>query len=298
MKPRVALYHQGHSTLAESLRISETDISIASQGTKQVTVTVQNSPKLSPGGHYAILMFTVLASGNEKLGLQSALSVTVFVVKRDGLKTGITMDVLRFPHGLFSLPSKSTVSITNTGNVHVVPRAAITLERNNELVAKAIVNEASSPLLPGKKASYSVKFTKLKNIYLPSRLKVRAVYRVDQSGEVQERTSSFWYIPPMWPFIVLVLSIGLYVAVKKGKAIYLQLKRRFSGIKKDHSKKPLVTNVEAITPRSSKIPISVVEISPSHTVPVDHTTDQKMDKKAADSLTRTNEPESTSKKKK
>ncbi len=260
--------------LANSLRISETDISISPQTSKQIRVVVQNNPNLAPGGHYAILVFTVLSSGKEKLGLQSALSVTVFVIKRDGAKTSISLNDILAVHNLFTLPSKARLTITNTGNVHVVPRAAITIERKHDVIAKAIVNQASSPLLPGKKATYDVRFTQYKRIYWASRLQLRTVYRVDQSGEIQERTSHFWYIPPFWP--ILILSIGgiMYLVARKSSAIIKKLRGRI----KHRSNKSEVETTQIINKDNtsvaglSKIAVSSVEISPSHIVPVEHAT--------------------------
>lgn len=270
--------------LAQSLRISETDIVIPPSGSKQVSVTVQNNPRLAPGGHYAVLLFTVVSNEKQKLGLQSALSVTVFVVKRDGIKTSITLDSVKADHTLFALPTQVEATIINTGNVHVVPRAAVTIERGNHVVAKAVINETSSPLLPGKKAVYTARMVKLQNIYLPSRLKLHTVYRVDQSGEIQEHTSSFWYIPPFLPFFGLVFWAATYFLFRKGKPHLEWLHHSI----KHRKRQPVTQHVAAKesdkTTHASKITVSSVEITPTHAVPVERS---KKPKKAENKSVKT-----------
>jgi hypothetical protein len=266
--------------LAQSLRVSETDILIAPQSSKRLTVAVHNTPALAPGGHYGILLFTVVAEGKDKLGLQSALSVTVFIVKRDGAKAEISLGAVSATHSLFSLPRSGSTTVTNIGNIHVVPHAAITIEHGNETVAKAVLNQASSPLLPGKKATYQASFVKLKNLYWPAQLQLRSVYHFDSSGEVHEKITHFWYIPPFWPFLIVILGVGLYFGIKKGRPVaartYHQSKQFVAQRKSVRSTAPEVEPSPV-----SRIPVSSVEISPSHSVPVGLTQPKQLQSKRA-----------------
>lgn len=282
--------------LADSLRISETDLSIAPQSSKIITVAVHNTPALAPGGHYAILLFTVVSEGKEKLGLQSALSVTAFIVKRDGAKTEISLNNLSAPHNLFSLPRKGTITLTNTGNVHVTPHAAVTVEHKGEVIAKAIVNEASSPLLPGKKAVYKISFVKLKNMYWPAKLELRTVYRVDQSSEIHEQLTHFLYIPPFWAFLIIGLGIALYFVIKKGWSLLVRVHKRLQRIRKQ--RKSSATDMNAHEePVPSKITVSSVEISPSHAVPVERTNHTEKTTKTTNKLTKKSSAKKSTKKK-
>lgn len=249
--------------LAKSLSISETDILIQPRASHDVTIVVHNSDALAPGGHYATLVFTELTSGTQKLGLQSALSVTVFIVKRDGARTGLTLNELSATHNLFRQPIRASISLTNSGNVHIVPRAAITIEHDGSVVAKGVANVASAPLLPGKKVTFAVNITQLQRVYWPARLQLRVVYRGDQGPEPQETVSSFWYIPPFWPLIMLAVIIGVFFVALKTTKILKAYGRRTS--------KPLPpTAVTSTTGKlvASQIDVSAVGVSPTHVVPV------------------------------
>ena len=135
--------------LKAALSISPTEFTLDPQGSINVKLHVENTAKLGPGGHYATIIISYVSEQGHSIGLQPAVSVSLFVSKEDGAQRAVVLSKFTAHHSLFSLPSIVDLSFKNTGNVVAVPRAALQISKGGQQVSKGTVNDESIPIGPG-----------------------------------------------------------------------------------------------------------------------------------------------------
>lgn len=183
------------AAIANSVKLSATDITIPAHGTYSLKVQVTDKEGLADGGHYASLVLTERPSATTSSTLRSAVAVTMFIIKNQNIRTDLRLNGIRLDHTIFSLPSSSTVMFYNGGNTHVIPRGSISIYDGHTLIAKAIINTASQPLLPDREANFTAPFAVYTRPLLPRRLHVQTMYRIDGSDIQLMKQQSFWYVP-------------------------------------------------------------------------------------------------------
>jgi hypothetical protein len=183
----------------QNIQTNQASYVIAKGGSAEVTITFADSVSLSPGGHYVSLLLTQKAQSSAGVGLESAVSVLLYVVKESGATRSVEATDVSLPRvALFGVPKGVTASIQNTGNVAVVPRGALAFHAGGHIIASGVLNDAFAPLQPSKTARYNVQVTPVKSSYLPARVQVRISYRYDGAQEIKTLDRSFWYVPWYW----------------------------------------------------------------------------------------------------
>jgi hypothetical protein len=196
--------------LAAALKLSETNIRLLPQQPHQLTVQLDNSSALSPGGHYATLVLTQQDGSSSGLALRAAVSLAIFAVKNEGLQQSLSVDSFTTNGWLFRMPSKASLDYRNDGNVHVVPRAEVVVAKEHSLdrLSHGISNQNSVLLLPGKTWQDTVSLDAVRSVWVPTKLQLVAAYRADGAAEPQRIVRTVWYVPPVYPTILLLLAAG------------------------------------------------------------------------------------------
>jgi hypothetical protein len=207
------------SIVAGALKVSDTDFVIEANSKKTITVTGTNTDMLGPGGHYLSLLLTVTSTRGETLAVQSAVSVNIFFIKADGARVSVRLDRLSTSNWLFHITSKADVDLTNDGNVRTVPYGAVTVTNSkDELISKGYINPGSLPLMPGKSTAKTIQLTRIQRVWYPQKLTLAVSYRAD-TYDSSLKTFDFWYIPPFFVVVPLILLLT-------GLALLFRRKRR------------------------------------------------------------------------
>ena len=215
--------------LSASIKLSETLVTIPEQSSYVASMIVLNTDQLAPGGHYATLVITQQKVGTEEVSIKQAVSVGLFIVKRGGQLRDIEPTTVLYNRWPFQLPSSGDITLKNIGNVHVVPRASITVyDANGRLISKGVFNEDSRRVLPGKELSQRVNMNRFLSLWLPQKIKINFEYRADSVEEYRFSETVLWYIPP---YSVAVFALLLAAAAwllrhnKKRQQMQRQVRR-------------------------------------------------------------------------
>jgi hypothetical protein len=211
-------------TLEKSISLSQTEISVPPNDSSSIFVRVTNNDSLTPGGHYAALTLSQIASDGSQVGLQSTISVSIYIIKRGGEKIDLQIINQSINYSLFRLPTESTIEFKNTGNVHITPRASVTVRSSDgkTVYAKGVSNEGSKSLLPEKQLADTFSIIKVSSLpLLPTKLKIITEYRADGVSNARYTESYFWYVSPIFILgiiaIISVIILLLFRLVKISK---------------------------------------------------------------------------------
>lgn len=209
--------------LASWMRPGSDTLTLPAGATEKVHVTIENRDDLSPGGHYAGLIFQ---HGETPVSLENGVpidqifSVLVFVKKKGGEIYNLEYVGKEWARSLFTLPEKIFLRFKNAGNVHVVPRGTVTLTDSlGRPVRQAILNEESGLILPETFRSFPTKFSSLKPFLFPGQYTLSLSYRYDGKDDFALSKEQFYYIPPATLLVILFLSLGtLWYGVRRWKS--------------------------------------------------------------------------------
>ena len=227
---------KAEKTLEGVVSLSPAEIVIPPGSSKNITVTVHDTPSLSPGGHYLSILLTETAAGTSvgttQLTLRPAVSATLYVIKEDGAIRSIKATSLHLNHSLFSLPATANIEYFNTGNVPIVPRGVVQINRSSSesAITQGIVNSQSAPLYPNAKIRLQSTLQKLQTAHLPGHYKAVLQYRYDGQETSQQISQNFWYIPKtliaLILFSVTVVALLVWPENKRRLARYWHNARR------------------------------------------------------------------------
>lgn len=224
--------------LVKWLTLSDSELSIEPHVTAQITARIINDDSLSPGGHYAAIVASVI-NGNQSISnsvtLNQKLTSLILATKTGGEKYDLRLETLAYSSSLNHLPQTARLVFKNNGNVHTVPRGVIELKNSSgRTVAKGIINEASSYVLPESKREMYVPLHRLNSgRNWPGTYRLQATYHYDGYDTYATRSITLRYIP--WITVVLVPLViafiwGAYMAYTKsfvGRKISRKIKRYF-----------------------------------------------------------------------
>lgn len=179
--------------------------------TKTFAFQIQDQETLSPGGHYAALVFQSLPVTDEnsaqKIAVRQIFSSLIFLNKQGGEKKQLTLKALPDKHFLWQFPKALELVFVNTGNTHVVPRGTVVTEDAFGFMrTRTILNESSSLILPEQERLFPVNLNS--QPWLPGLYTTSVSYRYDGQTEVTTMQETFFLLPYR-----LVIVIGVLVAV-------------------------------------------------------------------------------------
>ncbi len=98
----------------------------------------------------------------------------------------------------------------NEGNVHLVPRGVSEVRDPwGRVVARAAINDSSSPVLPESFRRYQAPLTGIEPAWMPGRYSLVTTYRYDGTERTQEHIVQVWYAGLL---VVWLVGIGALVA--------------------------------------------------------------------------------------
>jgi hypothetical protein len=197
------------SNLSQLISIAPSEFTLDPGESINIQVRVKNGSILGPGGSYAALVIKQAGSQNN-VGLQSAISVNIFITKEKGAIRKIELIDLKLSRFLFSSASKATVVFRNSGNVIATPRGVLTISGNslNTIYKKGVVNEGSQSVFPLKQLTLDTSLTKVNNRWLPGRQKVTLQYRVEGQDALKTYEAKIMYIPNFYWLILAILLVA------------------------------------------------------------------------------------------
>jgi hypothetical protein len=209
-------------TLASWMRLEKDVLTLDPGETENVRVTIENSDRLSPGGHYGALTFQIgdADEAANNISVRQMFSSLVFVKKIGGEIYDLNLDGQEYKNNYVSLPNTVRLRFQNNGNTHIVPRGIITIvDPLNRAVAKGIINQESSFVLPETARVYPVKLNEIAKSFIPGRYTMTIAYRYDGKDDFTVTTLQFDFIPPMAIviFALVIAFMRIFLSYAKTK---------------------------------------------------------------------------------
>lgn len=196
---------------ADFIVFESQSLSIPAGETRTFSFQIEDRETLSPGGHYAALVFQSLPVTDEnsaqKIAVRQIFSSLIFLNKQGGEKKQLILKPLPDKLFLWQFPKTTELIFVNTGNTHVVPRGTVVVKDTFDFVrARTVLNESSGILLPEQERLFPVNLSF--QPWLPGLYTIFVSYRHDGQAEITTIQETFFLLPYR-----LVIVIGALVAV-------------------------------------------------------------------------------------
>jgi hypothetical protein len=204
--------------LANWLILPVGPINLPPNTSQQVEVDIDNRSDLSPGGHYAAVLFKsspALSAQNNKVNLNQVVSTLVFLKKTGGEIYSLQLQPPKLRTAWFHLPGSLDLFIKNTGNTQTAPRGIISIYGpDQKLYERGIVNVDSGLVLPDSTRFYKAPLSTDGQAWLPGRYKAVISYRAEDQLQAQTVEFSFIYINLTSCLLVLILITFIVTAIR------------------------------------------------------------------------------------
>lgn len=200
--------------LARWMSVDRTSLEVASGSTETVTVTVENSETLAPGGHYGAVIFRMTATGSNieapRVAVNQLFAALVFAKKVGGERMALTLTESMHDGNWHRLPEKVRLRFRNVGNVHLVPRGIVSLtDLLGREVRRGVINEESGIVLPETERLYLVALKPLARAFMPGWYELTLKTRFDGQDEFTVSTSNVFVFPPR--ILICVFAVVILV---------------------------------------------------------------------------------------
>ena len=170
--------------LAKWLSLDQNAVELGAEQQATIKATITNAGDLAPGAHYAAIVATASQPGQSagQLTVTPKVSSLIFATKLGGEVYNIHLDSVSHNGNLWSLPSSVSLGIKSTGNTYIVPRGIVSLRQNKTVLARGIINEQSSIVLPENVRDFDVNLmplNKIKKGFLKTSYRLHVDYRYD-----------------------------------------------------------------------------------------------------------------------
>jgi len=194
--------------------------------TVSIPVVIDNRADLAPGGHYGAVVITFggnNAATDSRAAFKQELVSLLLIRKAGGEHFGLQLESLKA--GLAdNVPNSVSLLFKSTGNVHVVPHGYVTVQDpSGKVIAKAIINPDSLPVLPGADRSFASQIRPLGALKASRRYKLTAYYRYDGQANYSTQSLSikgvsslldWWPIAAFAGFVLIALLVRKQVSRK------------------------------------------------------------------------------------
>ena len=210
--------------LASWLTLEKDALAVSPGETQGLKVTIENRESLSPGGHYAAVLFRIenpegkAENGVAQVGVSQSLASLVFVKKTGGEITNLDLKGTEWRKNIFGFPVEAKLRFQNTGNVHVVPRGTVEVKDMLErTVAKGSINAESGIILPETFRQYVVTLQEIAQPLVPGPYTAFIHYRYDGKEEMSVQTERFFagVGPSMAALLVVAGGSFLFTRYRK-----------------------------------------------------------------------------------
>jgi hypothetical protein len=213
--------------LAKWMTLGESALIISPGASEKVSVTVNNAPSLSVGGHYGAVLATVntTSSANapkSRVGVIEVLSSLILLIKAGGPMPDLQLISEKLNANIFEIPTDVSTKFQNEGDVHVVPRGIVEIhDPTGRIVARTSINIGSGIILPSTVRQYSTPLMRLAASRLPGYYHAVTTYRYDGTMATKTFTTGFWYIGSestwgIWLVLFSLLVAGAWVIKEHG----------------------------------------------------------------------------------
>jgi len=194
----------GNQTVLKQLAVTPATVVIPGDSSASPVVTLTDASTLAPGSQDVDLTITEGATTGNNVAVVASIHMPLVIIKEAGAVTRLSVSHIQKPGFALILPTKTTLTIHNSGNVVAIPRgyATITNPRGQPL-SKGIVNTGSVALAPSSQASFTTRLTVLDRAWLPGEYHMHVVYGVGGNSANSEATVSFFYMP-VWELLLLI----------------------------------------------------------------------------------------------
>lgn len=183
--------------LADWISFPQSDITLKPGASQSVNVVLDNRADLSPGGHYAAVLFENQGSGTaggNKVALNQVVSSLVFVRKQGGETYSLTTDSPHLGWSWWSLPTSLNLVVNNVGNTQTAPRGIATISKDGNIYARGILNTSSALVLPDSSRLYPTALTATGHAWLPGIYRLSVSVRPDVVDQAQTSEYSVVYV--------------------------------------------------------------------------------------------------------
>lgn len=203
--------------LANWIGLPAGDINLKPNTSQEVTVTIDNRADLSPGGHYAAILFRTVGStggGSNKVNLNQVVATLVFLKKSGGEIYSLNLQKPHLKTVFFGLPSNLDLFIKNTGNTQTIPRGVVSVTGpNGKQYERGILNPDSGLVLPDSTRLYRTEVFKTGHSWLPGKYTAEITYRSQDLKSASTAQYSFFYLNIFSvALLIIIIVIILWLA--------------------------------------------------------------------------------------
>ena len=205
--------------LASWLGIDQAIVYLQPDQTKPVHISVENRSDLSPGGHYAAVLFKAAdqsKGGQTRVDINQVVSGLVFVRKVDGERYGLSLVKPSLPLSLWQLPTNLDLFFKNTGNVQTSPHGLVVIKSPlSHEVSRGLINTDSSLVLPESTRLTRTALFRTGHAWLPGWYHVHITYRYDNSTTTETYNDKLLYLNLPGIAMILIGLAGLIYILRR-----------------------------------------------------------------------------------
>ena len=204
-------------SLASWMKPEKQSVTLAPGASETLRLTIENTPSLSPGGHYGAVVFQSGSDSSKlvtnSIAIKQMIASLVFVKKVGGANPSLELQEVKRNKSWFYLDREIEIRFRNPGNVHVVPRGVVKIiDPIGNPRYRGIINEASALVLPESDRLFKLSLNPLGLSVLPGWYSFSVEYRFDGESEMRLWEERFFWWPPLaWLLLgaLLLLIAGL-----------------------------------------------------------------------------------------
>ncbi len=151
-----------------------------------VTVKISNEASLTPGGHYAAIIATLVSPESAShVAVNQSLSSLLFVNKIGGATFGIDIQKLQPNTAWWGQVEGARITVANTGNTHIIPRGSISLHGPfGQIISQGTLNAPSSIILPHSHQTFPTTMSSQNVPLWPGNYTLVLAYRYDGTDTI------------------------------------------------------------------------------------------------------------------
>lgn len=171
-------------------------LTIASGKSEEIKGKILNRESLSPGGHYGAVVFRTdnqEKNGSDQVQFNQTFASLLYVKKNGGEKYDLKINRWEWKNNGWGMPTQVSIRYQNSGNVHVVPRGKVIIMGGDSELAKGIINDESSLVLPESFRIFKLPIILEKKFIWPGKYRVEVMSRYDGKSDFEIKKTSFFY---------------------------------------------------------------------------------------------------------
>ena len=201
--------------LLNYLHIANPKVIVQPGQTQTVPITIVNANKLTAGGHYAALLFSVVhlpsPKGNQ-VTINQVVSSLVFLSTYGKGTQSIALTTPVISSVVTSFPNVINMVFANTGNTQTTPRGYVQiLDSRSKLISQEQINTDSSLILPQSKRLFTLSLVQAKKHLGPGIYYLKIYYQHDGQATYTTYEQRFYFVN-RWVIVAAIVAV-LFVLV-------------------------------------------------------------------------------------